>query len=43
MMKEKIIESLTNKLNYCYCDNCKYNDYTYEDKICDECHRKYSN
>ena len=43
-MKEKIIESLINKLNYCYCDNCKYSDYeTYEDKYCDGCYRKYSN
>ena len=42
--KEKIIQILINDLNYCYCDNCKYNDYeTYGDKFCDECHRKYSN
>ena len=35
---------LINDLNYCYCDNCKYNDYeTYGDRFCDECHRKYSN
>ena len=43
-MKEKIIESLINKLNYCYCDNCKFSDYnTYGDRYCDDCHRKYSN
>ena len=43
-MKEKIIESLINKLNYCYCDNCKYSDYEiYGDRFCDDCHRKYSN
>ena len=42
--KEKIIQILINDLNYCYCDNCKYNDYkTYEDRFCNECHRKYSN
>ncbi len=43
-MKEKIIKNLTNKLNYYYCDNCKYGDYeTYGDRFCDECYRKYSN
>ena len=43
-MKEKIVEILINNLNYCYCDNCKYNNYeTYGDRFCDECHRKYSN
>ncbi len=43
-MKEKIIEILMNELDYCYCDNCKYNDYeTYEDGYCDDCHRKYQN
>ena len=42
--KEKIIQILTDKLSYCYCDNCKYNDYeTYEDHYCEECYRKYSN
>ena len=42
--KEKIIQILTNDLNYCYCDNCKYGDYeTYEDRFCEGCYRKYSN
>ena len=43
-MKEKIIEILINKLNCCYCYNCKYSDYKiYGDIFCDDCHRKYSN
>ena len=42
--KEKIIQILINDLKYCYCDNCKYDDYEiYGDSFCDECHRKYSN
>ena len=42
--KEKIIQILVNDLNYCDCDNCKYNDHeTYGDSFCDRCHRKYSN
>ncbi len=42
--KEKIIQILTNDLDYCYCDNCKYGDYeTYEDRFCEGCYRKYSN
>lgn len=43
-MKEKIINILINELNYCYCDNCEYNDYQkYGDKYCDGCYRKYQN
>lgn len=42
--KEKIIDILTSELSYCYCDNCKYNDYEqYGDKYCRDCHRKYQN
>lgn len=42
--KEKIIQILTDNINHCYCDNCKYDDYeTYGDDFCDGCYRKYSN
>ena len=42
--KEQAIKILTDELNYCYCDNCKFSDYdVYEDKYCDGCYRKYSN
>ena len=42
--KEKIIQILIDNLNYCYCDNCKYNDYeTYGENFCDGCYIKYSN
>lgn len=42
--KEQAVKTLTDELNYCYCDNCKFSDYdVYEDKYCDGCYRKYSN
>ena len=42
--KEQAIKILTDKLNYCYCDNCKFSDYdVYKDEYCDGCYRKYSN
>lgn len=42
-LRKKIIEILINELDYCYCDNCKYNDYEiYGDRFC-ECYRKYQN
>ena len=42
--KEKIIKILTDELHYCYCDNCKFNDYDkYQENYCDGCYRKYSN
>ena len=43
-MKEKIINILINKLNYCYCDNCEYGNWDkYQDNECDSCYRKYQN
>ena len=43
-MKEKIINILINKLDYCYCDNCKYSDWDkYHDRCCSDCYRKYQN
>ena len=42
--KEQAIKMLTDELNYCYCDTCKFSDYdTYKDKYCEGCYRKYSN
>lgn len=43
-MKEKIINILINELDYCYCDNCEYDDWDkYQEHYCDDCLRKYQN
>ena len=43
-MEEKIINILTNELSYCYCDNCEFGNWDkYQDRKCDDCHRKYQN
>jgi len=39
--KEKIIQISIDADSY-YCNSCKYNDKTYRNKFCNECH-KYSN
>ena len=46
--KEKIINILTAKLSYSYCNNCKHNDYEqYGERYCMDCYmdcyRKYQN
>lgn len=38
MSKEAISDLLYEKLDYIYCDNCRYRS---EDNWCDSCYRKY--
>ncbi len=41
MTKQEISDLIYNRLDYMYCDNCRY--YTeLEDEPCNYCHRKYS-
>lgn len=42
--EEKIVKILTDELCYCYCDNCEFGNWNkYQDRKCDDCHRKYQN
>ena len=42
--EEKIAKILTNEPCYCYCDNCEFGNWDkYQDRECDDCHRKYQN
>ena len=47
MKKEEIVDLLYNKLDYLYCDTCKFSSITEEEAeekysyyACDDCHRK---
>lgn len=43
-IENKIVKILTDELCYCYCDNCEFGNWDkYQDRECDDCHRKYQN
>ena len=43
-IEDRIAEILTDELCYCYCDNCEFGNWNkYQDRKCDDCHRKYQN
>lgn len=43
-IEDRIVKILTDELCYCYCDNCEFGNWDkYQDRNCDDCHRKYQN
>lgn len=42
MNKEQISAYLYDRIDYMYCDNCRFNGEEDGDDACDSCHRKYN-